>query len=69
MSGFRAVRLLSAPEVARALGISRMSIHRYMVDRRLPRPKFFCRRRGSVVWLWTREELGEAQRQFKTWVE
>lgn len=63
MRQFRATRLFSAPEVARVLGISRMSIHRYMLNKRLPRPEFFCRKRGSVVWLWTRDEINQAQKR------
>jgi len=60
------VRVYSAAEVADVLGVSKMTLLRYIDDGRLPQPKLFLLRQGLRVWLWNAGELERALQLWRT---
>jgi hypothetical protein len=50
-------RVYSAAEVADALGVSKMTVLRYVDDGRMRRPHFFVQYQGYRVWLWNPREF------------
>jgi hypothetical protein len=52
--------MYTAADVARTLGISKMSVLRYLEAGRMPAPRHFLPRRGTKVWLWDAKEYDGA---------
>jgi hypothetical protein len=47
----------SAAEVADALGVSKMTVLRYIDDGSLPAPNLYLQYQGHRVWLWNTREV------------
>jgi hypothetical protein len=50
----------------RCVGVSKMTLLRYIDDGRLPQPKLFLLRQGLRVWLWNAGELERALQLWRT---
>jgi hypothetical protein len=56
----RAARIYTSAELAEALGVCKMTVLRYVVNGRLPRPKLFVQQQRQRTWLWNAEEFRRA---------